>query len=514
MAVTMAGFAKNQLIRPAGVSPSQWVFGRSPRVPGVLISEGSRVEDKQMLSNSKKLQQTELMRLDAMKTFLEIEMSNKLRTAMLRKSRPFRGGFEIGQRLAYWRVRNTLDGEGPFAGYRQGVLIGMDPGPRGSLWIRNDRGRLVQVAREQARALEEEEAWMPGNPDFRLLRDAEQDLSDKHAIGFDQRQGAIEDIDKPPLLALPEVQPVLDAEGRPVAAIAAPPIIVQPQQPDPQPQRLPTLVLPPTRPSTLPQQAAGDTVTAGTKQSAEAGSLASVGEVPKRAKKQHPSQPPSRTGSSDATLVDPVSIAAESEAADVVLPPVPESISSGTGSPSYRRIDQPGQSDGAGQSMEGEEQVLQVHAKAYCQLCGSVNKMVEAGVTRCGRCMNSTFTDESREVLNWFDEEEKYDTECKRMSSQILHAEGELPHCRALRDVEATRQWHSSEVLIVKQLDQIPKVRKTSEKDYPLTSYAAWFGAEETWLWGMVHNYFVEDGYEEVLSRRRSIRSTMLSRHT
>ena len=79
-----------------------------------------------MLSNSKKLQQTELMRLDAMKTFLEIEMSNKLRTAILRKSRPFRGGFEIGQRLAYWRVRNTLDGEGPFAGYRQGVLIGME----------------------------------------------------------------------------------------------------------------------------------------------------------------------------------------------------------------------------------------------------------------------------------------------------------------------------------------------------------------------------------------------------
>ena len=24
----------------------------------------------------------------------------------------------------------------------------------------------------------------------------------------------------------------------------------------------------------------------------------------------------------------------------------------------------------------------QVHAKAYCQLCGSVNKMVEAGVTK------------------------------------------------------------------------------------------------------------------------------------
>ena len=34
MVVTMAGFTKNQLIRRAGVAPSQWVFGRSPRIPG------------------------------------------------------------------------------------------------------------------------------------------------------------------------------------------------------------------------------------------------------------------------------------------------------------------------------------------------------------------------------------------------------------------------------------------------------------------------------------------------
>ena len=127
--------------------------------------------------------------------------------------------------------------------------------------------------------------------------------------------------------------------------------------------------------------------------------------MPKRAKKQHPSQPPSRAGSSDATLVDPTSIAAESEAADVVLPPVPESIPSEAGSQGNRRIDQQGQFHEEGQTMVEGDQVFQVHAKAYCQLCGSVNKIVESGVTRCGRCMNSTFTDESREVLNWFDEE-------------------------------------------------------------------------------------------------------------
>ena len=497
--VTMAGFAKNQLIRRAGVSPSQWVFGRSPRIPGVLISEGARVEDKQMLSNSKKLQRTELMRLDAMKTFLEIEMSNRLRTAMLRKSRPFRGGFEIGQRLAYWRVRNTLDGEGPFAGYRQGVLIGVDPGPRGSLWIRNDRGRLVQVAREQARALEAEEAWMPGNSDFRLLRDAEQDLSEKHAVAFDQRQGAIEDADRPPRLALPEVQSSLDADGQPAASSAAPPIIIQPPQ-----QTSPDSVQPGL--SSAQQQPMEDTLTAGTKKSAGAGSLASAGEVPKRVKTQHPSRPPSRTGSSDATLVDPTSIAAESAAGDLsLLPPVPEGLASDSGSLTNRRIDQTGQFEETSTAPMQGEQIFQVHAKAYCRLCGSVNKLVEAGVTRCGRCMNSTFTDEVNDVLNWFDEDEKFDITCKRMTSEQLCAQEELPPGGALRDVAAARQWLTSEVLVVKQLDQISKERKTSEKDYPVMSYAAWFGAEETWLWEMVQNSPTEAGYSEVFPEQEEV---------
>lgn len=116
--LTMVGFAKNQLIRRAGVSPAQWVFGRSPRIPGSLLSDGQRVEDKHMLAQSQKLQRTELMRQDAMKNFLEIDMSNRLRTAMLRKSRPFRGGFEIGQRLAYrgsgtlWTEKGLLQATG------------------------------------------------------------------------------------------------------------------------------------------------------------------------------------------------------------------------------------------------------------------------------------------------------------------------------------------------------------------------------------------------------------------
>ena len=505
MVVIMTGFAKKQLIRRAGVSPSQWVLGRSLRIPGVLISEGARVEDK-LLSDGKKLQQTELMRLDAMKTFLEIDMSNRLRTARLRKSKPFRGGFEIGQRLAYWRVRDTLDGKGPSDGYQQGVLIGVDPGPRGSLWIRNDRGRLVQ---EQARALEAEEAWMPSNSDFRLLRDAEQELSEKHAVGFDQRQGATEDADRPPLLALPEVQPTLDAEGRPAASISAPPIITQPPQQGQAELQLQQQTSPDSMPpglSSSQQQPMEDTLADRTKKSAGASSLASAGEVPKRVKTQYPSQPPSRTGSSDMTLVDPASMTAGSAAGEPLsVPPVPEDFSSGSGSLTNRRIDQPGQFDEeAGTTTLGGEQIFQVHAKAYCRLCGSVNKLMEAGVTRCGRCMNSTFTDEVSDVLNWFDEDEKFDSVCKRMTSEQLHVREELPPGRALRDVAAARQWLTSEVTVVKQLDQISEERKY-EKDYPIASYAAWYGTEEARLWEMVQNSPSEAGHSEVFPEQEEV---------
>lgn len=227
----------------------------------------------------------------------------------------------------------------------------------------------------------------------------------------------------------------------------------------------------------------------GTKKSAPeegVGSLASAGEVPKRVKTQHPSQPPSRVASSDVTLVDPTSIAEGSVAAGSAhMVPVPED-SVGSGSSANRRFDQPGQSDEKMDSATVQaEQIFYVHAKAYCRLCGSVNKLVEAGVTRCGRCMNSTFTDDVDDVLNWFDEDEKFDGVCKRMTRNTFHVQEGLPGCDALRDVAASRQWLTSEVLVVDRLDQVSLKRHTSEKDYPVTSYAAWYGADDIWLWEM-----------------------------
>ena len=227
MIATMTTHAKNTLARRAGASPAQWVLGQNPRIPASLISETENAEAMHQLTLSRRLQMIERVRTDAMKLFLDFDNDASLRQAMLRRSRPWRGPYEIGQKVVYWRLRNSLDNEGAQPGYRQGIILAADPGPSGSLWLRNDRGRVVQVAREQVRNLQGDEAWIPGEPDFALLRETEGDLDRKHAVQHDLRDGIppaspapMDDRPEHVPLALPDLpQPVLSPEGQAVDEI-------------------------------------------------------------------------------------------------------------------------------------------------------------------------------------------------------------------------------------------------------------------------------------------------------
>lgn len=67
MVACMATHAKNTLIRRAGSSPAQWVFGQNPRLPAALISEGDNPEAMRQLTLSRRLQGIEQVRHDAMK---------------------------------------------------------------------------------------------------------------------------------------------------------------------------------------------------------------------------------------------------------------------------------------------------------------------------------------------------------------------------------------------------------------------------------------------------------------
>ena len=95
----MACFAKNTLARRAGSSPAQWALGQNPRLPAAVLSEGDNPEAMERLTLSNKLQQIENLRFDAMHAFLSFENENALRQSMLRRSRPWRGPYEIGQKV-------------------------------------------------------------------------------------------------------------------------------------------------------------------------------------------------------------------------------------------------------------------------------------------------------------------------------------------------------------------------------------------------------------------------------
>ena len=203
----LACSAKNSLARRSGASPCQWVFGRNPKIPSSLLSEPDALEAKQVISDSQKLMEIESMRHSAMQEFIAFEHNEALRKAVLRKSRPWRGPIEVGQRVAYFRQKSQMDGEGSAEGYRQGLVIGLDPGPTGSVWVRNNRGRLVQVAREQIRGIEGEELWAPSSDDIAMLKSAEADLSSNQPPLVHDHRG-----EAPRML---EDRLILDAAGEP-----------------------------------------------------------------------------------------------------------------------------------------------------------------------------------------------------------------------------------------------------------------------------------------------------------
>ena len=62
--------------------------------------------------------------------------------------RPWGGWCQSGI-VQNFRQKSQLDGEGTAEGYCQGIVLGVDPTPTGSVWLRNSRGRVVQVEREQ-----------------------------------------------------------------------------------------------------------------------------------------------------------------------------------------------------------------------------------------------------------------------------------------------------------------------------------------------------------------------------
>ena len=245
--VAMATHAKNTLIRRSGSSPCQWVFGRNPKLPASLLSDGGSIESCQLTADSDRLQQIEAVRTQAMMNHHQFEAHAALRAALLRKSRPYRGQLFPGQKVAYYRLRSTqFDGEGSTEGYRQGIVLALDRNPSSNVavnvWVRNSRGRVVQCAPEQVRPVfGEQEWWTPDGQDLEVLKNVDQDLQ-SHPRAF--RAAGAGDRPRPaadaavfralsPAPGAREAFPVLDADGRPTEPAMLNPVLMLPPTPAP-----------------------------------------------------------------------------------------------------------------------------------------------------------------------------------------------------------------------------------------------------------------------------------------
>ena len=173
--------AKNSLSRVKGYSPEQAVLGIAKRLPGSVVSSqgvGSITLAEGTGPESEAFRASLERRSSARRAFIEVDNSSSLRRALLRRTRPMRGPFEIGVLVLYWRRRgaNLRRDRGRWYGPASVVAV---EGSK-NVWL-NHAGKLVRTSPEQLRAASFRE-WKqakelltesgPGNSDLqRALND-------------------------------------------------------------------------------------------------------------------------------------------------------------------------------------------------------------------------------------------------------------------------------------------------------------------------------------------------------
>ena len=105
-ALRQAFNAKNTLSRVNGYTPEQAVLGISRRLPAsVISSEGasSHLAAESDDVESDRFKRTLDLRCSARKAFIEADNCSSLRRALLRRSRPLKDPFEVGDWVLYWK---------------------------------------------------------------------------------------------------------------------------------------------------------------------------------------------------------------------------------------------------------------------------------------------------------------------------------------------------------------------------------------------------------------------------
>ena len=254
--------ATNPSVHTHGRSAYQAVFGRQPRLinsnfndPMVLATSGPMAD---LNNDNSAAYKAEFVRCEALKTLHQLDCSQHLRRALLRKTRVTKiAALNPGQPCAFWRW--TKRGSKKRGSWVLGRFLSWDPSHVGKqAWIRSGATTTL-VTSEQLRAAFGYEDWVPSKEDIDALKDAASKLDlllDDRGSGAPDHL-AIEDEDIEPLdeqsqlQGMPPLTPAMTAPATPASVQPQPslsPQLQDPQQPD---TSLPASV--PQQPSLLPQ---------------------------------------------------------------------------------------------------------------------------------------------------------------------------------------------------------------------------------------------------------------------
>ena len=179
--VSAACHAINSQIQTHGRSAYQAVFGRQPRLldsnfndPMILATSSSAIRDE-----TNPGLRADLVRNEAIKTLHNLDVSQHLRRALLRKTRKTNiADLQPGQKCAFWRW-SRRGGPRKRGTWVIGRFLSWDPShPGKQAWIRSGATTILATA-EQIRAAFGFEDWAPDLQDIAALKNASTSFTDQ-----------------------------------------------------------------------------------------------------------------------------------------------------------------------------------------------------------------------------------------------------------------------------------------------------------------------------------------------
>ena len=211
VALTAALHALNSSTYSRGRTAYQAVFGRIPRLPAGILSDDRTLASSPQLADNLAAK-AELMRAEAQKHLIELDVSSHIKRAMLRKTRKTGiPDLQPGQTCAFWRwTKRGIKKRGAWVISR---FLAWDPSAPGKLaWVRSGTTSSLVTA-EQLRAAYGFESWNPSKEDIQALKDANADIQNQvFEKNLEDHTGPAPPEDQPDPIMAPDTPGTIAAE--------------------------------------------------------------------------------------------------------------------------------------------------------------------------------------------------------------------------------------------------------------------------------------------------------------